>query len=102
VGGIRATEPAVDLAVAAGLIFSFTDQPVKAGTVIFGEVGLAGEVRRVARSEIKMKEAVRLGFTRIISPALDLDSSWSQDRIKIYGISNIGELQGALFGDLRK
>ncbi len=61
-GGLRITEPAADLAVAAALVSSATDQPMPADVVVFGEVGLSGEVRAVAQAEARLKEAAKLGF----------------------------------------
>ncbi|MEN3973741.1 DNA repair protein RadA [Emcibacter sp. SYSU 3D8] len=61
-GGLRVSEPAADLAVAAALISSLTDVPVPAETVIFGEISLAGEVRPVAQTDARLKEAEKLGF----------------------------------------
>jgi DNA repair protein RadA/Sms len=68
-GGMRITEPGADLAVAAALISSALDRPVPAGTVLFGEVGLAGEVRAVGHRAARLKEAQKLGFDRAILPA---------------------------------
>ena len=67
-GGLRITEPAADLAVAAALISSRLDRPVASDTVVFGEIGLAGEVRAVSQTEIRLKEAAKLGFTRALIP----------------------------------
>ena len=67
-GGVKITEPAADLAVAAALISSVTGRPCPANTVIFGEVGLAAEVRRVAHPEQRLKEAAKLGFEQAILP----------------------------------
>ncbi|HRY26198.1 MAG: DNA repair protein RadA [Geminicoccaceae bacterium] len=67
-GGLRITEPAADLAVAAALVSSLADRAVPRMTVFFGEVGLGGEVRAVANSEARMKEAAKLGFERVIAP----------------------------------
>ena len=63
-GGLRITEPAADLAVAAALLSSLTGEPVPAECVVFGEIGLSGEVRRVSQPELRLKEAVKLGFTQ--------------------------------------
>jgi DNA repair protein RadA/Sms len=61
-GGLRITEPAADLAVAAALVSAATDRPTDPGMVFFGEVGLSGEVRQVAQAESRLKEAQKLGF----------------------------------------
>ena len=67
-GGVRISEPAADLAVAAALISAMNGKPCSAKTVIFGEVGLAAEIRRVALPEQRLKEASKLGFERAIMP----------------------------------
>ncbi len=69
-GGLRIAEPAADLAVAAALASSLADVPVAAGTVVFGEIGLSGEVRAVSQMDIRLKEARKLGFTRALTPPL--------------------------------
>lgn len=67
-GGIRISEPAADLAVAAALISALHGKALPADMVFFGEVGLAGEVRQVAQPDIRMKEAGKLGFGRAVIP----------------------------------
>ena len=67
-GGLRVSEPAADLAVAAAIASAATDQPTSAETVYFGEVGLSGEVRQVAQAEARLKEAAKLGFGRAVLP----------------------------------
>ncbi|ALG71385.1 DNA repair protein RadA [Azospirillum thiophilum] len=68
-GGLRITEPAADLAVAAALVSSLTGEPVPADAVVFGEIGLSGEVRAVGQSDTRLKEAAKLGFSSAIFPA---------------------------------
>ena len=67
-GGIRISEPAADLAVAAALLSSQSNIPVPGNTVFFGEVGLAGEIRSVAQGDLRLKEAAKLGFDRAVIP----------------------------------
>ena len=67
-GGLRISEPAADLAVAAALCSSLSGVPVPHDTVIFGEVGLSGEIRAVGQMETRLKEASKLGFKRAIIP----------------------------------
>lgn len=67
-GGLRVAEPAADLAVAAALVSSLTDQPVPKRAVVFGEIGLSGEVRAVSQMDNRLKEAAKLGFERAIVP----------------------------------
>jgi DNA repair protein RadA/Sms len=68
-GGLRITEPAADLAVAAALVSSSGDVPVPADMVVFGEIGLSGEVRAVAQSDLRLKEAAKLGFAQALVPS---------------------------------
>jgi DNA repair protein RadA/Sms len=67
-GGLRITEPAADLAVAAALLSALSGEPVPPECVVFGEIGLSGEVRRVSQADLRLKEAVKLGFTQAIMP----------------------------------
>ncbi|WP_048863154.1 DNA repair protein RadA, partial [Acidisphaera rubrifaciens] len=67
-GGLRVTEPAADLAVAAALLSAAADRPTHPGAVYFGEVGLSGEVRQVAQAEVRLKEAAKLGFDTACLP----------------------------------
>lgn len=68
-GGLRISEPAADLAAAAALISSALDMPLPQGCVVFGEIGLSGEVRAVNRAEARLREAQKLGFDRALAPA---------------------------------
>ncbi len=68
-GGLRIAEPAADLAVAAALVSSATDTPVPADMVVFGEIGLSGEVRAVSQTDARLKEAAKLGFAQATVPA---------------------------------
>jgi len=67
-GGLRIGEPAADLAVAAALVSSLTGVPLPPETVVFGEIGLSGEVRPVSRTDVRLKEAGKLGFTGAFVP----------------------------------
>jgi DNA repair protein RadA/Sms len=69
VGGVSVRNPAADLAVAVALASAASDRVVPSGTVCFGEVGLAGELRRVPDIEHRLSEAARLGFTSAVIPA---------------------------------
>ncbi len=68
-GGVKLREPAADLPVAVAIASSVFDRPVDPAAVVFGEVGLAGEVRAVTGAEPRVKEAAKLGFTRVVLPA---------------------------------
>ena len=95
VGGLRLDEPSVDLAVAISLISSLKDTPVPDDVIVFGEVGLAGEIRSVSHAEERVVEAARLGFTKCVLPMHDyrnLKKSPSElGGIELVGVSNIRE-----------
>ena len=69
VGGVKLTEPGADLAVCLALVSALVNQPLPADVVVFGEVGLGGELRQVAHAPRRLAEAARMGFTRAIVPA---------------------------------
>ena len=69
VGGVRITEPAADLAVLLAIVSSLTNRPLPAKLAVFGEVGLAGEIRPAPRGQERLREAAKLGFTRVLIPA---------------------------------
>ncbi|HLS86674.1 MAG TPA: DNA repair protein RadA [Burkholderiales bacterium] len=68
VGGVRINEPAADLAVSLAIVSSLADRPIAAKTVVFGEIGLAGEVRPAPRGQERLREAAKLGFEKAIVP----------------------------------
>jgi len=68
VGGVRISEPAADLAVSLAAVSSLTDRPIPAKVAVFGEIGLAGEVRPAPRGQERLREAAKLGFEKIILP----------------------------------
>jgi DNA repair protein RadA/Sms len=68
VGGVRVAEPAADLAVLLAIVSSLRGRPLPQRLVVFGEVGLAGEIRPVQRGQERLREAAKLGFTRAIVP----------------------------------
>ena len=68
VSGLRISEPAADLAVATAIASSYKDQPVRADTVLIGEVGLSGELRMVGQMQTRLREAAKLGFKRAVVP----------------------------------
>ena len=68
VGGVKITEPAADLAVLLAIVSSLRNKPLPKGLVVFGEIGLAGEVRPAPRGQERLKEAAKLGFTHALIP----------------------------------
>lgn len=90
-GGVKLDEPAVDLAIAVSIASSFRDIPTKPYDVMFGEVGLTGEVRAVSRAEQRVREAEKLGFKRIIMPEKSL-KGWKHPKgIEIIGINTVAD-----------
>ena len=95
-GGIRMNEPALDLAIVMALISSYKDRPVDPGVILFGEVGLSGEVRAVTMAEQRVKEAVKMGFSTCILPKTCLDRMKPDGSIRLIGVSNVREAIGYL------
>ena len=91
VGGIKVVETSVDLALVAAIISSYKDRPIAHDTVIFGELGLGGEVRPVPFGQVRITEAVKHGFKKIIVPAANMPKESLKD-IDIVAINNIKEL----------
>ena len=90
-GGIRIQEPAVDLGMVMAIVSSFKNRPVDESTVVFGEVGLSGEVRAVSLAEQRLQEAVKLGFTTCVMPRANADMLKNTKSIKVIGVSNVQE-----------
>ena len=90
------SEPAMDLAIVMALVSSYKDKAVDPGTVIFGEVGLAGEVRAVSMADQRIYEAKKLGFTTCILPRLCLEKIKPVEGIRLIGVSNVREAIGAV------
>ncbi len=93
IGGLRLEEPSVDLAVAVALVSSLKDIPIREDTVVFGEIGLAGELRSVSHVDLRISEIARLGFTRCILPYHSLKnlSGKAFGNMEIVGAKNIRE-----------
>lgn len=91
VGGLRLDEPSVDLAVAMALVSSLKDTAIREDTVVFGEIGLAGELRNVSHADLRISEASRLGFKRCVLPYHGIKniSEKSKKEIEIIGAKNI-------------
>ncbi len=89
-GGIRLDEPSADLSIAMALISGITDRVIADDLIAFGEIGLAGEVRAVSHIEYRVKEAVRLGFTKIVLPKKNITASLRvPSGVSLIGIENI-------------
>lgn len=96
VGGIEVKEPALDLAIAIAIVSAYKNKPVASGLAVFGEVGLAGEIRRVNQEEQRISEAKKLGFKKIIMPLSKNEIKTAG--IKIIGSKNLKEAIGEAFG----
>lgn len=97
VGGLELSEPAVDLGVIATLSSSFKEVPVDPYTVVFGEVGLSGEVRGVTSAELRVKDAAKLGFKRCVMPERNA-AQINIDSIEIIGVPTVRKAIDVLFG----
>ena len=95
-GGIRLSEPAVDLALVLAVISSYKDIPVSEKTVVFGEVGLSGEVRAVSMAKQRVQEAKRLGFTKVILPKSSMDQVKDIKGIELIGVSAVWDAMKCL------
>ena len=88
VGGVRIAEPAADLAVLLAIVSSLKNKPLPQKMIVFGEVGLAGEVRPVQRGQERLKEAAKLGFTHAIVPKANLPKQPIKD-IEVTGVERL-------------
>lgn len=91
-GGIKINEPALDLGIVMAIISSYRDLPIDEKTIVFGEVGLSGEVRAVNMAERRVAEAVKLGFTRCIMPEVSRKGLTDRKGIDVIGVKNIQDL----------
>lgn len=97
VGGMALDEPATDLGIVAAVASSFRNIPINEHTIVFGEVGLAGEVRATSHAGIRLREAARMGFRRVVLPQNNLGGLKEDDRIEIIGVRSVVEALDALF-----
>ena len=91
-GGMKVNEPSLDLAIVAALISSFKNRSIDPKTIIFGEVGLSGEIRAVGGAGQRINEAIKLGFNTFVIPKAGMKGIAVPDGIKIYSIDNIRQL----------
>ncbi|GLJ29548.1 hypothetical protein SUGI_0582810 [Cryptomeria japonica] len=99
VGGVRLTEPAGDLAIAAGICSSFLEIAIPTGIAFIGEIGLGGELRSVARMNIRVNELAKLGFKKCIIPKSSAKSitGFEWEEMSIISCSNVKEMIGIVF-----
>lgn len=90
-GGMKVTEPAIDLGIVLAIVSSFKNRPIDEKTLVFGEVGLSGEVRAVNMAMQRVNEAKKLGFDTVIMPKVCMEGMDKIDGIKIIGVGGIAE-----------
>ena len=94
-GGVRVTEPAADLGIAAAIASSLADSPVRSDTALFGEIGLVGEIRAVPHPQWRLREAQRHGFKRVIAPHSAVREA--PDGLQVIGVRSLRDVLAALF-----
>jgi DNA repair protein RadA/Sms len=90
-GGIAVDEPAADLGILTAVASSVRNRPVQERTAVFGEVGLAGEIRAVSQSALRVREAAQMGFTRCILPAGNCAPSDAPEGVELVGVKSVAE-----------
>ena len=90
-GGMTVDEPAADLAVVGAVASSLRNRPIKPGTAVFGEIGLAGEIRGTSQAALRLREAAQMGFTRIVVPDGNVALDEAPPGCEIVPVKNVGE-----------
>ena len=88
-GGMKIQEPGADLGIAMAIVSSFRNAQIDEHTLVFGEIGLSGEIRSVSNAEQRVTEAIKLGFTRVILPKSSLDVLSVKTDIELIGVSTL-------------
>jgi DNA repair protein RadA/Sms len=96
-GGVKVDETAIDLGIVSAIASSFLNRPIINGTVVFGEVGLTGEIRGVSQTEFRIREAARMGFKRCIFPNKKQKDAFDIKNIELIPIRSLKELTENLF-----
>lgn len=91
-GGIRITEPAIDLGIVTAILSSFRNLPVEEGVLAFGEVGLSGEIRAVSMAQSRVQEAAKLGFSTCILPQVSLKQLTTASGIRLVGVRSVRDV----------
>jgi DNA repair protein RadA/Sms len=95
-GGMTLDEPAADLAILAAVASSLRNRPIASDIVVFGEIGLAGEVRATTQAGLRAREASQLGFRRCLMPDNSLAPADAPAGLEIIGVRTVGEALDAL------
>ncbi len=96
-GGVKIDEPAVDMGIVSAIASSFLDRPISKGTLIFGEVGLTGEIRGIGHIEIRVAEAKKMGFNRCLVPQSNLKRMTKIKGMELIGVKTVSEAIENLF-----
>ena len=96
-GGLKIMEPAVDMGIVSAIASSFLDRPIRKDTMVVGEIGLTGEVRAVGNVDIRISEARKMGFTRIVAPAGSLKRLRRPKDVTFEGVDTVGAAVELLF-----
>jgi DNA repair protein RadA/Sms len=96
-GGMAIDEPAADLGIVAAIASSFRNLPIEERSAVFGEVGLAGEVRATSQAAVRVREAYAMGFRRCVIPQGNLTGLEYDDGIEVIGVRDVGDALEALF-----
>ncbi|PKN63651.1 MAG: DNA repair protein RadA [Deltaproteobacteria bacterium HGW-Deltaproteobacteria-15] len=96
-GGLKVDEPGADLAIVSAMVSSFLDRAVDKDLVVFGEVGLAGEIRAVSQPEVRIKEAAKLGFRRCLLSRSNVSGPATSSGMELVGVESVKGLLDVLF-----
>jgi DNA repair protein RadA/Sms len=96
-GGMTIDEPAADLGIVAAIASSFRNAPVDEHAAVFGEVGLAGEVRATSQASVRVREVYAMGFRRCVIPHGNLTGLDYDDGIEVIGVRSVADALDSLF-----
>ena len=96
-GGVKVTEPAMDMAIVAAVASSFLDKAISDNTVVLGEIGLTGEVRAIGQADTRIVESRKMGFSRCLLPKSNLKRLPDIDGIDIEGVKTVSDVADKLF-----
>ena len=96
-GGLKVEEPAADLGIVSAMMSSFLERPVDRRLVVFGDVGLAGEIRGVSQPDLRIREAKKLGFSRCLLSRSNLEGIKTPRGMELAGVESVQELYELLF-----
>ena len=93
-GGMKVNEPALDLGIAMAIISSYKNISISTDTIVFGEIGLSGEIRAVSQIEQRIAESDKLGFRKCIAPRISVKDIKYKGKMEVIGVSDIREIMG--------